>query len=515
MALTAGSLLNTFRAMKRVASLAVLGAVPFSAASASAQTICVPAMAAGCDSATASLQQALDQANTSPGGNTVRIAAMTYEPTGGCTSGSTYESFSYPTSIVGAGTGKTILTCEANYNQGGSYSRVLSVSGPVTVSNLTIALPAGIQDRGLELGSGAIAQDITLTSDPTATSALGVIVDDGKLQDSSVSVNPSDATDEAIQAVEGNLSRDTVTSGGFGIDADDGTVIRQAIVTAAQGVTTDHGQATIDDSLIDVVSSHPQPYGLAATSTNGPLVLALTARSVTIVGGGQSAAGAVSEAENPGQQTTLTLSNSVISGPAIPLERSSATGNNAFSDITASYDDYPAANSISSGPGSISQAHILSTTPGFLNPTMGVYQLAPGSPLIDAGTPGPLASGEPTTDLAGNPRILASRGTCTARRDIGAYEYAPGHLPAPATASAHVTAVGKAITFRGAGCSIDPQLKPRFTWSFGDGSKGAGPTVKHAFKHQGTYHVTLTVRDVAGRRGQARLTVTVRRRRRG
>src|ERR1700676_486575 len=80
------------------------------ASSASATTICVPSLVTGCTSATTSLQQALQDADSPPGPNMVKIAAGTYD-NNGCGSpspgGGVFWNFSTPVTIVGAGIGQT------------------------------------------------------------------------------------------------------------------------------------------------------------------------------------------------------------------------------------------------------------------------------------------------------------------------------------------------------------------------------------------------------------------------
>jgi len=58
--------------------------------------------------------------------------------------------------------------------------------------------------------------------------------------------------------------------------------------------------------------------------------------------------------------------------------------------------------------------------------------------------------------------------------------------------------VGSPVLFNGSG-SYDPDgMIVSFSWSFGDGAIGAGPTASHAYGAAGTYPVTLTVTDNRG-----------------
>lgn len=91
------------------------------------------------------------------------------------------------------------------------------------------------------------------------------------------------------------------------------------------------------------------------------------------------------------------------------------------------------------GPGSVSADHSsLATDPSALASDL---RPAPGSPLIDAGDPAPLAvdadgsavdASEPQEDLAGEVRIADGDGDGRARRDIGAHEVPAASLPVPA-----------------------------------------------------------------------------------
>ncbi len=48
-----------------------------------------------------------------------------------------------------------------------------------------------------------------------------------------------------------------------------------------------------------------------------------------------------------------------------------------------------------------------------------------------------------------------------------------------------------------------------YRWSFGDGGSARGSTVTHTYASPGTYKVTLTVIDTAGREGTATENITV------
>ena len=92
----------------------------------------------------------------------------------------------------------------------------------------------------------------------------------------------------------------------------------------------------------------------------------------------------------------------------------------AASRLSAEYTDFPEA----------AGGTNLAVDPGFAGP--GDLRLRPGSPLIDAGRPGPLANAEAQEDALGYVRAADGNGDGVLRRDIGAYELQPAPPPAPA-----------------------------------------------------------------------------------
>ena len=70
--------------------------------------------------------------------------------------------------------------------------------------------------------------------------------------------------------------------------------------------------------------------------------------------------------------------------------------------------------------------------------------------------------------------------------------------------------VGQAIQFDASSTNFPWGLKAQsFAWEFGDGKKGTGQRVSHAYAAGGTYTVKLSVTDTAGRKDEDRVTVIV------
>jgi PKD repeat protein len=71
--------------------------------------------------------------------------------------------------------------------------------------------------------------------------------------------------------------------------------------------------------------------------------------------------------------------------------------------------------------------------------------------------------------------------------------------------------IGQAINFNASGSIATPgHVLTDYAWSFGDGTFGSGPIITHSYTFAGTYTVTLTVTDDAGRKSdQAQQPITV------
>jgi PKD repeat protein len=141
----------------------------------------------------------------------------------------------------------------------------------------------------------------------------------------------------------------------------------------------------------------------------------------------------------------------------------------------------------------------------FVSPLAGDWRLAPGSPLIDAGTPGTtLAAGEFATDLAGNPRIVHGR------RDAGAYEYGWRGPTVSASAAPVSAKTGALISFSAVASAQEPgDTVASYAWSFDDGSAASGQAVSHAFAKPGAHSATVTATDALGVTASAAVGVTV------
>jgi hypothetical protein len=179
--------------------------------------------------------------------------------------------------------------------------------------------------------------------------------------------------------------------------------------------------------------------------------MSITANHVTIVSGsvgGSVGVYAAASASGAQQQSSVQLTNSIVSGPPTSLQVEASNdgtpGANSTATITTSYSDWSTSNvlqgahgnaTITNGPGH------LDVDPGFVNAAGGDYRLAATSPVIDKGAPG---TGAPTLDLNKRARILDGNGDGTAVRDMGAYE-APQKAVAPITSTPDTAAPDTAL----------------------------------------------------------------------
>jgi PKD repeat protein len=86
----------------------------------------------------------------------------------------------------------------------------------------------------------------------------------------------------------------------------------------------------------------------------------------------------------------------------------------------------------------------------------------------------------------------------------------PGNTPPVADAGGSYTgSAGFAVSFDGRDSSDLDGIIDTYTWKFGDGDEGTGPTPNHVYAVADTYNVTLTVTDDAGDSGSDSTTAVI------
>jgi parallel beta-helix repeat protein len=168
------------------------------------------------------------------------------------------------------------------------------------------------------------------------------------------------------------------------------------------------------------------------------------------------------------------------------------------------------------------EAHGIQADPRWTSPSTGDFHLTAGSPAIDSGNSG--ASGQPGTDIEGNPRVddPGTQNTGVGPRpydDRGAYEFQSGPAPdAPPNAALSVapssgTAPLQATADASGSTDTDATPIATYAFDFGDGSPAVGPqagaTATHTYTATGTYTVTVTLTDTGGLSSTASAQVVV------
>jgi PKD domain-containing protein len=472
--------------------LVVLAAVGFSAP-ASAQTLCVPAtLAPGCDAAYPTLQGALDAAAVNiDGRDRIQIGVHDELLPAVNAVGSQVD-------IVGLGNLTTL-------RGGGGNTPRLKIDDPTsTVSNLEVRLNAsssiGIESKGQ-------VSDVTVVAEgPAATDLVGVQLKGSAGLDGAQIFLPmvvGSSNDGVRTESVGSTStvQDAYIEAATGVNVlnagvpgpTNRTVVRKVRVRGSTGVNANQSLVLVDDTVVEATST-----GLAALAVSQ--AADLRARHVTVVGpGGAGPSSGVSTSQLGSGTATATVTNSIVSGFLRDIDIVAggvAVNRSRFATIRTTPP---------------TGADNTAAAPGFRDPAARDFSLATGSAMIDAGDPAPLAGDEPTTDNAGNPRLVNGNGDCTARRDMGAYEFQPGQrapVNVVALSAPPSLRTGQAASFLAGGC--DPDGDPvTFTWAFDDGTSAGGSSVLKAFSTAGTHTATVTARDPGGRTTTAQTTIAV------
>jgi hypothetical protein len=409
----------------RSTALATVAAAAFTAGPAAAKDFCTLGVP-GCSNPYGGVQQALDAAaRVDDGPDRVLIGSGTWIGNFHASGDVTIEG-----SVDG-----TVLKQSA-FGSGSGYPYTLTVSGTgAGVRNLRIALPAGIGPRGLALLAGASAERVTIDG-AGADVATGVNIGAGARFSGSVDL-PDNNTGATMDAGAGIT--DARIAGGPAVlvhAGAGGAVIRRSTIVrhANNVVMVPSGALTIEDSLLDARA--PGPGAAVSTySLYGAAVHKVDLRNVTMLGHGDEpySIGIYAIPSSASDALTVTARDTVVAN----------FGSNALYRVDTAnlnldhVDVFPASTAHETGAGTLTTTDVTSVDPGF---TADGFTPAPGSPLIDVGTPGPVDSGESPLDLAGSPRVLAF-GCGEARRDLGAIEAVGGcESPGPAATTTGATA---------------------------------------------------------------------------
>lgn len=504
-----------------------------------AVTYCVPnTTIAGCPagaSAEATVAAALSASAVSgPGPNTIRIGPGTFSE------GPLDDALGNRVAIIGAGPGATTLSAP------GGGSATLELREPASsVSALSILAPAGVAGAGIEIwgdparAPGPTLQNLGVSAPPAAAGATGILTHSGAPSLSRLSVavpapGVGVSTDAGALAsvADSSLSGATALLGPAYV-----TRSRLAATVDVSLADAGGGAVTVDSSVLRTTPGSGAETAVNAPATNGAGVsdASVFLRHDTLLGDGSpNSTGVVCSADATGANTAASCStaidSSIILGFERPLARAATAGSSAgaegAADVTIDYSDLdPSGDSSVNTPGAGGQSatgtitlgsHDLNVAPSFASSdpaSPSAWALTRQSPLIDAGDPA-LGSLQPslpesTTDLYGQPRVVAGTRGASAVSDVGATEY-QALVPTitAAVASPRVPARTQ-VQFVATAFDADPGDSVTVSWRFDDGGTASGAVAAHAFVHAGAHRATATATDLDGNSATATVVVSV------
>ena len=421
-------------------------------------------------------------------------------------------------------------------------SDVLTVQATgLKASNLTISTPAdGGSAVRVDSSGGATFTKLTATRTAGAAVADPLVDNAGarELDASALLVQVAKAGTPVIDSSgTGGLTLADVVAANFAgpvvtISASDkNAIVRSTLLSAEQqgatssavSLTSANAGARALTADSSIMLGGPAAPSVAVTTTGTSAGDAtLTLRHDTLPDGakqgialdasgahGTGAVGIPPAAGAPSGNITATVSSSIVHPASSATGYQSSDGGllTTSNKVTLTFDHSDAPPATTAG-GATADMGGASNTPKEQLFAKG-FTLRADAPVIDKG--GPVANGESTKDVQGDPR------TAGAATDIGADEF----VNQPPKADFNVTnANPKQGEFIGIlSSSSDPEQLSgagggivEYTWDFGDGSAkvtSSSPATIHAWANLGTYTITLTVKDKQGLTASATKTVTV------
>jgi hypothetical protein len=400
----------------------------------------------------------------------------------------------------------------------------MTISANSSVSNLSVDLAAGSGNAGLALAGHATAVTINGTASANPSNSIGVTLTNGAtFQGGSVNLPLTGGDVDGFGGAVGSgtiSDSNIVAAVGVGNDGPGGgyhspNVVRDRI-QANQGVVVGPGSSPeIEDSLITTVPGSQAEGGLttASSATSG----SFTARHLTVVGSGSAGSSGVSIAASgvagPATSAAL-LDSSIVRGYATSVAAAATPGiSTAAAVVTVNHSFYdPATTAIAATPPATAviapDAQSGNFDPLFVKASAADFHLQAGSPAIDAGGSA-LASGESTTDLEGNPRLVAGHSGDQPVSDVGAFEFRPAAPTVSASADAAGVSVGHPLGFHATPFVTAPGDVASVRWQFDDGAAATGNDVTHAFTTAGRHTATATATDLDGFTATGTVAVSV------
>jgi hypothetical protein len=455
---------------------------------------CTAAAAGACQT----IAGAVEKSRATTGGDTINIAAGTYEEDLNFNQASDDGD-----SIVGAGPAATKIlhgSGDGNFTGVSIGSISLSPQPQFAMSDLAIEQDANASALDLRTTTGTFSNlAITLTNPSNGDTAVNVVVGDATFNGLKMSGawtgTGISAGAEAVTLTDSSITTNTdgavsmvataPASGSLDIKR---SVLSMSPSSGLRGLSTQNVDVTIDSSLLSGGMA-----GLLAGAVNSDHTALL--RNVTIDAGNPGVSdagdfGVWSDSISMTDLMTITLESSTTVEPQ-------KVDPNSGASVACNSSDVPNQTSTGFTCGPAGDNTFSTPSDLFVNATGGDYHLkaSPLSPAVDTGSSAALDAGESTTDLDGHPRVADGNFDCTARRDKGAYELPP---PTASITAPDQALLGAPVAFSGQ-ISLDPPADPlTFGWTFSDGGSASSQNVSHAFTALGGQQAALKVTDPHG-----------------
>ena len=374
----------------------------------------VGSCAAGTIDKGANLQAALSEAAGTPASDVVRVRSGTY-------SGPFTYTSDHPVEIIGAGSAVTKLTAQESADD--FAEEVLSAVN-ADVSRLRVIVPDAAWWTGITLAPGSSANQVTVVRTPGSDQNItGVnLIDGASLRSSTVEVGPENGAAVVTTALSSEVVVvDSTLTGRYGVLVQAGlgagyaSVIRSTRIRGLTPLYVENGTAVLENSVLQQTATGASAVEVKCADWGGPTG-SLRGDHVTI----QAASDAVpivhAACLEDGKAVSVDLTNSIARG-APAYQRHGSSGGSAT--VNLAHSDVQLGGTLQTGPGEVTTTGLIDADPLY---APGTLQPQPGSPVIDAGAPGPAAQ---ALDFLGAPRLLGER------QDMGAFEFDPGDAPPP------------------------------------------------------------------------------------
>lgn len=385
-------------------------------ASASATTFCAHSnvSCAGTPEATLGAAIAAAAAN-GPGRDTIKLPAGTFADA------PVFDAVGNPVDIVGAGSDATVITSTVN-------GTGLTINEPTSTMS-QLAVHATNTSGYTAISLGGTLDHVKVTGVATTFGGTGVSVDVSQtatIKHSTIDLDygpnvPSTGvfaftwsnvtiSDSEIQAVTGVASQESTTG------------IERTRIWAEQGVNAFTGAyAFVRDSSIRTPGPAPHSGPEAAFKAWGAGPSEIDVISSTAYGDGDVGSMGVAVEPQASQYAVVSLLETAITHYAVAADVDSSVGHATLQSQWSAYEFARL-----TGNGNHFHSHDFDLTavdPGFVDAVGSDLRLRANSPLVDAGDPVALTSGDQDRD--GNPRVVDGGRGGGPRLDIGALEYQP------------------------------------------------------------------------------------------